>query len=124
MRERLGFVEEHQIDCPRRGLGFQVGKALAARHERGCVLAPFEGVAWPPPGKPLWRNWCDSQRGEIAGPPHRAISAHKRGSVQPPSWRVSSFKIVAAIAPASSPTTDCPPSLGRRRSPATPLCAN
>ena len=31
MRERLGFVEEHQIDRPRRGLGPQIGKALAAR---------------------------------------------------------------------------------------------
>src|SRR5689334_17863564 len=123
MRERLGFVEEHQIDRPRCGPGFQIGKVLAAGRDCGCVLAPFEGVAWPAPDKPLWRNWCDSHRGEIAGPPRRAISAHRRGSVQPPSWRVSLFKIVAAIAPACSPTTDCPPGLGRRRSPATPPCA-
>ena len=53
MRERLGFVEEHEIDCPRCGLGFQIGKALTARLDCGCVLPPFEGVAWPPPGKPL-----------------------------------------------------------------------
>src|SRR3954453_2087326 len=100
MRKRLGFVEKQQIDRPCRGLGFQIGKVLAAGRDRRCVLAPFEGVTWPSPGKPLWRNWCDSQRGEIGGTPPRAISAHKRGSVQPPSWRVSSFKILAAIAPA------------------------
>ena len=28
MRERFGFVEEHQIDRPRRGLGFQIGEVL------------------------------------------------------------------------------------------------
>ena len=56
MRERLGFVEKHQIDRPRCGLGFQISKALTAGLDRGCVLAPFEGVARPPPGKPLWRN--------------------------------------------------------------------
>src|SRR3954453_2712359 len=69
MRERLGFVEEHQIDRPRCGLGFQLGKALTAPRACDCVLPPFEGVARPPPSKPLWRNWCESQRGEIAGPP-------------------------------------------------------
>ena len=53
VRERLGFVEEHQVDCPRRGLGFQVDEPLAARRNRGCVLAPFEGVARPTEGKPL-----------------------------------------------------------------------
>jgi hypothetical protein len=56
MRERLGLVEKHQIDRPRRSLGFQIGKALAAGRERGCVLPPFEGVARPSPSKPLWRN--------------------------------------------------------------------
>jgi hypothetical protein len=85
MRERLGFVEEHQIDRARRGLGFQIGKALMAGRDRGCVLAPFEGVARATEDKPLWRNWCESHRGEIAGPPRRAISAHRRGNVQPPS---------------------------------------
>jgi len=68
MRKRLGFVKEHQIDCPCYGLGFQIGEPLSAGRDRGCVLAPFEGVARPPPGKPLWRNWCESHRGEIAGP--------------------------------------------------------
>jgi hypothetical protein len=53
MRERLGFVEEHQIDCPCCSLGFQSGKALTVRLDRCRVLAPFEGVARPPPGKPL-----------------------------------------------------------------------
>ena len=53
VRERLGFVEEHQVDCPRCGLGFQVDEPLAARRNRGCVLAPFEGVARPTEGKPL-----------------------------------------------------------------------
>ena len=53
MRERFGFVEEHQIDCPRRGLSFQIGKVLTAGRDRGCVLPPFEGVAWAPEGKPL-----------------------------------------------------------------------
>ena len=122
MRERLGFVEEHQIDRARCGLGFQIGKALAAGLDRRCVLAPFEGVARPPPGKPLWRNWCESHRGEIAGPPRRAISAHRRPSVQPPSWRVSSSRIAAAIAPACGPILACCPGLWRRRSPATPPC--
>jgi hypothetical protein len=56
MRERLGFIEKHQIDRPCRSLGFQIGKVLTAGRDRGCVLAPFEGVARPPPGKPLWRN--------------------------------------------------------------------
>src|SRR5919107_2424555 len=123
MRERLGFVEEPQVDRARRGLGFQIGKALTVRRDRGCVLAPFEGVTWPPPGKPLWRNWCASHRAEIAGPPRRAISAHRRGNVQPPSWRASSFKIAAAIAPACGPILACCPGLGRRRNPATPPCA-
>jgi hypothetical protein len=123
MRERLGFVEEHQIDRPRRGLGLQIGKALTAGLDRGCILAPFESVARPPPSKPLWRNWCESHRGEIAGPPRRAISAHRRGSVQPPSWRVSSSRIAAAIAPACGPILACAPGRGRRRSPATPPCA-
>ena len=122
MRERLGFVEEHQIDRPRCGPGFQIGKALTARLDRCCILAPFEGVARPG-GKPLWRNWCESHRGEIAGPPRRAISAHSRPSVQPPSWRTSSFRIAAAIAPACGPILACCPGLGRRRSPATPPCA-
>jgi hypothetical protein len=123
MRERLGFVEEHQIDCRRCGLGFQIGKALTAGRDRGGVLTPFEGVARPAPDKPLWRSWCESQRGEIAGPPRRAISAHRRGSVQPPSWRVSSSRIAAAIAPACGPILACAPGLWRRRSPATPPCA-
>ena len=47
MRERFGFVEEHQIDHPRRGLGFQSGKTLTAGRDRRRVLAPFEGVARP-----------------------------------------------------------------------------
>ena len=53
MRERFGFVEEHQIDRPRRGLGFQIGKVLAALRHRRFVLAPLEGVARPPEDKPL-----------------------------------------------------------------------
>ena len=56
MRERFGFIEEHQIDRARRGLGFQLDKALAARRDRGCVLPPFKGVTRPPPSKPLCRN--------------------------------------------------------------------
>ena len=123
MRERLGFVEEHQIDRACYGLGFQIGKVPTAGLDRGGVLAPFESVRWPPPGKPLWRNWCDSHRGESAGPPRRVLSAHRRGSVQPPSWRVSSFRIAAAIAPACGPILACCPGRGRRRSPATPPCA-
>src|SRR3954469_8376000 len=123
MRERLGFVEEHQIDRACRGLSFQIGKVLAAGRDRGCVLAPFEGVTRPPPGKPLWRNWCERHCGEIAGPPRRAISAHRRPSVQPSSWRVSSSRIAAAIAPACGPILACCPGLWRRRSPATPPCA-
>jgi hypothetical protein len=123
MRECLGFVEKHQIDCPRCRLGFQIGKAFTARLDRRCVLAPFEGVARSSPGKPLWRSWCESHPGEIAGPPRWTISAHRRGNVQPPSWRTSSFRIAAAIAPACGPTTDCRPGLWRRRSPATPPCA-
>jgi len=122
MRERLRFVEKHQIDRARCGLDFQIGKALAAGLDRRCILAPFEGVARPPPGKPLWRNWCASHRGEIVGPPRRAISAHSRPSVQPPSWRVSSSRIAAAIAPACGPILACCPGRGRRRSPATPPC--
>jgi len=53
VRERLGFIEEHQVDrlCCR--LGFQIGKALTAGLDRGYILAPFEGVPRPPPGKPL-----------------------------------------------------------------------
>ena len=120
MRERLGFVEEHQIERPCCGLGFQISEVLTADLNCGCVLAPFERVARPPEGKPLWRNWCESQRGEIAGPPRRAISAHRRGSVQPPSWRTSSVRIAAAIAPACGPILACCPGLWRRRSPATP----
>jgi hypothetical protein len=69
MRQRLGLVEEHQVDRPCRRLGFQIGEVLTAGRDRRCVLAPRESVARPPPGKPLWRNWCESQRGEIAGPP-------------------------------------------------------
>ena len=53
MRERLGLVEKHQVDRPRRGLGFQIKQALAARFHRCCVLAPFEGVARATEGKPL-----------------------------------------------------------------------
>src|SRR3954453_18715874 len=123
MRERLGFVKEHQIDCPCSRLGFQIGEVPTAGRHRCCILAPFEGVARPAPGKPLWRNWCDSHRGEIAGPPRRAISAHRRGSVHPPSWRTSSFRIAPAIAPACGPILACCPGRGRRRSPATPPCA-
>src|SRR4051794_5977967 len=123
MCERFGFVEEHQIDRPRRGLGFQISEALAAGRDRGCILAPFERVARPPPGKPLWRNWCESHRGEIVGPPRRAISAQGRGSAQPLSWRVSSVRIVAAIAAAGGPILACCPGRGRRRSPAPPPCA-
>src|SRR6185312_15054278 len=103
MRERFGFVEEHQINRPRCGSGFQIGKVATARLDRCCILAPLEGVARATEDKPLWRNWCESHRGEIAGPPRRAISAHSRPSVQPPSWRVSSSRIVAAIAPACGP---------------------
>jgi hypothetical protein len=53
MRERFGFVEEHQINRPRCGSSFQVGKALTARLDRCCILAPFERVARAPEGKPL-----------------------------------------------------------------------
>ena len=53
MRKRFRFVEEHQIDCPRCGPGFQIGKALTARRDHGCVLAPFEGVARATEDKPL-----------------------------------------------------------------------
>jgi len=53
MRERLGFVEEHQIDRARRRPGFQTDKMLAARRDRRCILASFERVARPSPGKPL-----------------------------------------------------------------------
>jgi len=123
MRERLRLVEEYQIDRARRGFGFQLGKALAARLNRRALLPSFEGVARPSPGKPLWRSWCASHRGEIAGPPRRAISARRRINVQPPSWRVSSFRIDAAIAPACGPIVACRPGAVRRRSPATPPCA-
>jgi hypothetical protein len=123
MGERLGFVEEHQIDRAGGGPGFQLAKTLAARLDCRGVLAAFEGVARAAEGKPLWRSWCDSQRGEIAGPPRRAISAERRPSVQPPSWRVSSLRIAAAIAPACGPITACRPGAVRRRSPATPPCA-
>src|SRR3954467_15953000 len=109
MRERFRFVEEQELVRARRGLGFQTGKALAGRRDRCRVLAAFEGMARAAEGKPLWRNWCESQRGEIAGPPRRAISAHKRGSVHPPSWRVSSVRIAAAIAPACGPILACCP---------------
>ena len=54
MRERFGFVEEHQIDRPCCGLGFQIGEGLTAGLNCGCVLAPFEGVARAPPGKMGW----------------------------------------------------------------------
>jgi hypothetical protein len=47
MRERLRLVEEHQIDRARRGFGFQLGKALAARLDRRALLPSFEGVARP-----------------------------------------------------------------------------
>ena len=53
MCERLGFVEEHQINRPCCHLGFQLGKALTAGRDRRCVLAPFERVARPTEGKPL-----------------------------------------------------------------------
>jgi hypothetical protein len=53
MRERFRFVEEHQIDRPRCGLGFQIGKVLTARRGRRCVLAPLESVARATEGKPL-----------------------------------------------------------------------
>ena len=53
MRERLGFVEEHQIDRSRCGLGFQIGKVLTAGLDRRCVLAPFERVARATEDKPL-----------------------------------------------------------------------
>ena len=52
-RERLGFIEEHQIDRPCCGLGFQIGEVPAARLDRGCVLAPFEGVTRATEDKPL-----------------------------------------------------------------------
>ena len=53
MRERFRFVEEHQIDRARRRPGFQTDKMLAARRDRRCILASFERVARPSPGKPL-----------------------------------------------------------------------
>ena len=85
MGERLRLVEEYQIDRARRSPPLQIGQALAARLDRRGVLAGPERVARPTPSKPLWRNCCESQFGEIAGPPQRMISAHRRGSVQPPS---------------------------------------
>src|SRR4051794_26252050 len=123
MRERLGFVEKHQIDRARCGLGLQVNKVLTTGRDCRCVLAPFEGVTRPPPGKPLWRNWCESHRGEIAGPPRRAISAHGRGGVKPPSWRVSSSRAAPATPPACAQILPCCPGRGRRRSPPPPPCA-
>src|SRR4051794_25411531 len=87
------------------------------------LIEQVEGVAWAPGGKPPLRNWCESHRGAILGPPRRAISAHRRGSVQPPSWRASSVRIAAAIAPACGPILACCPGRGRRRSPATRPCA-
>src|SRR3954451_1719477 len=53
MRERLGFVEKHQIDRPRCGLGFQIDESLTARLDRRCVLAPLESVARATEDKPL-----------------------------------------------------------------------
>ena len=53
MRERLGFVEKHQIDRSRCGLGFQVGEVLAAGLDCRCVLTPFERVARATEDKPL-----------------------------------------------------------------------
>jgi hypothetical protein len=53
MRKRLGFVEKHQIDRSRCGLGFQIGEVLAAGLDRRCVLAPFERVARATEDKPL-----------------------------------------------------------------------
>jgi hypothetical protein len=53
MRKRLGFVEKHQINRSRCGLGFQIGEVLAAGLERRCVLAPFERVARATEDKPL-----------------------------------------------------------------------
>ena len=53
MRKRFGFVEEHQIDRPCCGLGFQIGKVLTAGLDRRCVLAPFEGVTRATEDKPL-----------------------------------------------------------------------
>ena len=53
MRKHFGFVEEHQINRARSGLGFQVGKALTARLDRCCILAPFERVARAPEDKPI-----------------------------------------------------------------------
>jgi hypothetical protein len=54
MRERFGFVEEHQIDRPCCGLGFQIGEVPTAGLNSGRVLAAFESVARPPPGKMGW----------------------------------------------------------------------
>lgn len=53
VRKRLGFVEKHQIDRSRCGLGFQSGEVLAAGLDRRCVLAPFERVARATEDKPL-----------------------------------------------------------------------
>ena len=53
MRKRLGFVEKHQIDRSRCGLGFQIGKVLTAGLDRRCVLAPFERAARATEDKPL-----------------------------------------------------------------------
>ena len=115
MRERFGFVEEHQIYRPRRGLGFQIGKVLTARRHRACLLALSGcGVASSRQTPPA--QLSQNHRGEIAGPPCRAISAHKRGRVQPPSWRVPSFKI-AAIAPACGSISPCRPGLGAAAAP-------
>jgi hypothetical protein len=54
MRERFRFVEEHQIDRPRRGLGFQIGQTLAADRDRRGILAAFESVARATEGKMGW----------------------------------------------------------------------
>ena len=56
VRKRFGFVEEHQINRACCGPGFQVGKALTAGRDRGCVLPAFERVARATEGKPLCRN--------------------------------------------------------------------
>lgn len=53
MRKRLGFVEKHQINRPFCRLGFQLNEPLAARLNRRCVPAAFEGVARATEDKPL-----------------------------------------------------------------------
>jgi len=54
VRKRLRLVEKHQIDRSRCGLGFQVGKVLAAGLDRRCVLAPFESVTRATEDKMGW----------------------------------------------------------------------